>query len=79
MALKGSRLNLLFFLLNSLEKMAYVVPNTVGYKDQILFHNGVLNIMVQYQFSTIGKSWDQFLNENSFIQTMLWPSLIPKT
>ena len=38
MALKGSRLNLPYYFINSLEKMAYVVHNTIGDQDQSLFH-----------------------------------------
>ena len=59
--------------------MAYAVQNTVRDQDRSLFHHGLLKIVVQYQFSMIGKSWDQLLNENNFGQTQFWPSPIPKT
>ena len=58
MVLKGFGLNLPCFFLNSLEKMAYVVQHIVGYQERILFHHGLLKIMLQYQFHMIGKSWD---------------------
>ena len=76
MALKGSRLNLPYCLLNSLENMAYVVHNTIGDHDRSLFHHGLIKILIRYQLFAIGKSWDQFLVENGFAQNQFWPPSI---
>ena len=78
MAFKGSRVNLPCFLFNSLEKMACTVQKTVGNQDRSLLHHGLLKSMIQYPLSTMGKNWDQFLNENNFGQTQSWPSPLPK-
>ena len=79
MVFNSSSANLPCFLLNSLEKMPYVVQNIVGDQDINLFHNCLLKIVIQYQLSMMGKNWDHILNENNFRQTHFWPSLISKT
>ena len=79
MAFKGSKINLLYFLLNSLCKIAYVVQNTIGDQYRSLFHHGLVKILVKYQLYFIGKTRDQFLDENGFEQNELWPSVQPKT
>ena len=79
MAIKGSRLNLPYYFINSLEKMAYVVQNTIGDKNRSLFHHLLIKILLQYQLSVIDKSWDQFLVENGFWQSQFWPPTISKS
>ena len=79
MALKGYKLNLPYYFINSLEKMAYVVHNTIGDQDQSLFHQCLWKILIQSQLSIIDKSWDQFLVENNFGQTWFWPPFISKS
>ena len=66
MALKGSKINLPFFLLQSLRKMAHTVQTTIGDIEQSLFHHGLLKILVQYQLYRLCRSWDEFLNANDF-------------
>ena len=66
MALKGSKINLPFFLLQSLRKMAHTIQNIVGDIEQSLFHHDLLRILFQYQLNRIGRSWDEFLSTNSF-------------
>ena len=61
MALKGLKLNLPYFLLHSLHKMAVTVQRTIGNQDRSLFHHGLIKMLVQYQLATIGKTWDEFL------------------
>ena len=79
MALKGRKINFPFFLLQSLRKMAHTIQNMVGDIEQSLFHHGLLKILFQYQLNRIGRSWDEFLNANSFGLTQYWPTLHPKT
>ena len=35
--------------------------------------------MIQYQLSTVGKTWDQFLSENNLRHNQFCPSPLPKT
>ena len=56
MELKGSKLNFPYLLLNSLEKMATAVQNTIEVRDQRLLHLGLIKILVQYQLSINGKN-----------------------
>ena len=48
MTLKGSKINLPFFVLQSLRKMAHTVQNIVVDIEQSLFHHGLLKILFQY-------------------------------
>ena len=72
-------MNLPYFLLNSLCKMSSNVQNTIGDQYHIILHHGLVKILVKYQLSFIGKTWDQFLDENGFGQNEVWPSVRPKT
>ena len=63
LALKGSKLNLPFYLLQSLKKMAHSVQNTIGNPDRILFHHGLIKILIQHQLSLSCKSWDGVVEE----------------
>ena len=60
MDLKGSKLNLPYFLLNSLEKMATTIQNSIKIQDQSLFHHGLIKILVRHQLSLKGENWDEF-------------------
>ena len=63
LALKGCKLNLPFYLLQSIKKMAHSVQTTIGNPDRSLFHHGLVKIIIQHQLSLNGKSWDEFLIE----------------
>ena len=79
MALKGLKLNFPYFLLHSLHKMAITVQRTTGNQDHILFHHGLIKIMVQYLLATVRRTWDEFLKDNGFGLSKLCPTLLPKT
>ena len=79
MALKGLKLNLPYFLLHSLHKMAIMVQRTIGNQDRSLFHQGLIKMSVQYQLVIVGKTWDEFLKENDFGLTRFWPTYSPNT
>ena len=64
LALKGSKLNIPFYLLQSLKKMAHSVQNTIGNPDRSLFHHGLIKILIQHQLSLSCKYWDEFLVES---------------
>ena len=63
MALKGLRLNLPYFLLHSLHKMAIMVQRTIGNQDHSIFHHGLIKMLVQYQLVIVEKTCDEFLKE----------------
>ena len=50
-----------------------------GDQYRSLFHHGLVKILVKYQLYFIGKTWDQFLDENGFGKNEVWPSVRPKT
>ena len=66
MALTGSKLNLPYFLLHSLHRMAIIVQRTTVNQSHSLFHYGLIKILVQYQLATMRKTWDEFLRDNFF-------------
>jgi hypothetical protein len=79
LALKGFKMNIPFFFLQSLKKTTNKVQSTVGDPERSLFHHGLLKILVQHQLSLVGKSWDVLLAENDFGPTQYWPTLLPKS
>ena len=79
MALKGLRLNLPYFLLHSLHKMAIMVQCTIGNQDRSIFHHGLIKMLVPYQLVIVGKTWDEFLKDNEFGLTQFFPTYLPKT
>ena len=79
LALKGFKINLPFYLLQSLKKMAHSVQTTIGNPDRSLFHHGLIKILIQHQLSLSCKSWDEFLVECKLGPTQYWPNPPPKT
>ena len=79
LTLKGCKLNLPFYLLQSLRKMAHSVQTTIGNPDRSLFHHGLVKILIQHQLSLNCKSWDEFLIECQLGPTQYWPNPPPKT
>ena len=59
--------------------MAITVQRTTGNQDHILFHHGLIKMMVQYQLDMVGRTWDEFLKDNGFGLSKLCPTLLPKT
>ena len=60
LALQGFKLNLPFYLWQSLKKMSQAV-RSFSNPDRSIFHHGLIKIIVQHQLSVNGKSWDSFL------------------
>ena len=71
-------MNLRFFLLQSLRRMAHMVQTTIGYVERSLFHRGLLKNLFQHKLSLFGRSWNAFLEENNFGLTQYWLNLCPK-
>ena len=78
LALKGCRLNLPFYLWQSLKKMSHAVQSFDN-PDRSLFHHGLVKIILQHQLSLKGKSWEEFLTECHLGPTQYWPNPAPKT
>ena len=62
LALQGCRLNLPFYLWQSLKKMSQAVQS-FNNPDRSIFHHGLVKIIVQHQLYLNGKTWDEFLTE----------------
>ena len=59
-------MNMPYYFLSSLEKMACAYQSNVGDKEQSLFHHGIIKILVSYQLGELGDSWESFLACNEF-------------
>ena len=51
----------------------------MGDKEQILFHHGIIKILVSYQLGELGDSWETFLSCNEFGENDEWPQRRSKT
>ena len=67
-----------YFFLNSLHKMACTYQTNIGDKDRILFHHGLIKILVSYQLEEPGETWDSFLVRNGFGVNEEWPKQRPR-
>ena len=79
MTVTGSKLNLPYFLLHSLHRMAVTVQQTTVNESHSLFHFGLIKILVQYQLATMSRTWNEFLSDNGFGLTSFWPTCLPNT
>ena len=77
LALQGCRLNLPFYLWQSLKKMSQAV-RSFNNPDRSLFHHRLIKIIVQHQLSVNGKSWDGFLTDCHLGPMQYWPNPSPK-
>ena len=59
--------------------MACAYQSNVGDKEQILFHHGIIKILVSYQLKELGDSWESFLARDEFGENEEWPQQRPKT
>ena len=48
---KGQGLNMPFYLINTLQKMAYLFQNNAVEKDRYLFHHGLFKILITHRLS----------------------------
>ena len=78
LALQGCRVNLPFYLWQSLKKMSHAVQSFDN-PERSLFHHGLVKIILHHQLSLKGKSWDEFLAECHLGPTQYWPNSSPKT
>ena len=54
-------MNIPYYFLSSLEKMACAYQSNVVDKEQSLFHHGIIKILVSYLLGELGYSWESFL------------------
>ena len=59
-------INLPFFLLQSLKKMASSVQRRVQFLETTLYHHGLVKILIEHHLSKIRDNWDNFLARNHF-------------
>ena len=72
-------MNMPYYFLSSLQKMACAYQSNVGDKERSLFHHGLIKILVSYQLGELGDSWESFLSRNEFGENEEWPQRRPKT
>ena len=77
LALQGCKLNLPFYLWQSLKKISQEV-RSFSNPDRSLFHHGLIKIILQFQLFVNGKSWDSFLTDCQLGPTQYWPNLSPR-
>ena len=75
---KGRPMNMSYYFLNSLHKMAYTYQINVGDKERSLFHHGPIKILVSYRLGELGDTWESFLIHNGFGENEEWPRQRPK-
>ena len=78
MIFKGHPVNMPYFFLNSLLKMACTYQTNVGDKGRSLFHHGLIKILVSYQLAELGETWESFLMRNRFGGNEEWPKQRPR-
>ena len=76
--LTSSKLNLPYFLLHSLHRMAITVQRTTVNQSHSLFNFFLIKILVQYQLAMMSRTWDEFLSDICFGLTSFWPTFLPK-
>ena len=72
-------MNMPYYFLSSLEKMAGAYQSNVVDKEWSLFHHGLIKILVSYRLGELGDSWESFLARNEFGENDEWPRWRPKT
>ena len=64
--LENGTINLPFFPLNSLRRMATNVQKKVESIETTLYHHGLVKILVEFHLRSIGDTWEDFLVRNFF-------------
>jgi hypothetical protein len=63
---RNKRVNMPFYLLKSLTKMAMVVRKNPPNKDIFLYHHALVKILVLHKLEELNQTWHQFLLRNNF-------------
>lgn len=64
--IENGTLNLPFFLLNSLRRMATNIKKKVESIETTLYHHGLVKILVEFHLRSVGDTWEDFLVRNLF-------------
>ena len=59
-------INLPFFLLHSLKRMASNVQKRVQFLETNLYHHGLVKILIEHHLRKMGDNWEEFLVRNHF-------------
>ena len=59
-------MNLPYFLLNSLRKMATNVKKKVQCIENTMYHHGLVKILVEFHLRSTRDDWESFLIRNNF-------------
>ena len=62
----GEDLDLPYFLLQSLKKMASCVQRRVQFLETTLYHHGLVKILIEHHLAKTNDTWDDFLIRNHF-------------
>ena len=64
--LEDWEINLPYFLLNSLKKISRTVQKRIQSIDNIMYHHGLINILIEFHLKNIGDLCENFLIINHF-------------
>ena len=59
-------MNLPYFLLNSLKRMSGNVQNKIQFIENIMYHNGLVKILIELHLQSIRDTRETFLVANNF-------------
>lgn len=59
--LENGNINLPFFLLNTLRRMASNVQKKIESLETTMYHHGLVKILVEYHMKRMGDTWENFL------------------
>ena len=73
MVFNGCLVNMPYYFLSNLHKMACTYQINAGDKERSLFHHGLIKILISYRLGELGDTWESFLIRNGFGENEEWP------
>lgn len=67
--LNGNEINLSYFLIQSLRKIAGNVQRKIQFINNALYHHGLLKILIEAHLRNIRDNWEDFFKRNHFKET----------
>ena len=64
--LEDKEINLPYFLLNSLRKMAGMVQKRIYFIDNTMYHHALIKLLIEFHLKIIGDTWEDFITRNHF-------------
>ena len=71
--LENGEINIPFFLLNSLRRMASNVQKRIQSIETTMHHHGLVKISIEFHLKIIGDNWEDFLVRNHFQEQLESP------